>query len=151
MTVRSEAEALRPTDAFAALYAQVQQFYAHQMQLLDAGEAERWAATFTEDARFDVPTLPKPVHGRPGLVTAAQRSADALAEAGERHRHFIGMLDLTERPDGVLDVRAYTIVYASRIGGGCRVHRVCVCTDVLVRSGDELRVRTRTVTRDDFP
>ncbi|MET7622268.1 nuclear transport factor 2 family protein [Streptomyces sp. NPDC005408] len=149
MTVRSEA--VRPTGAFEAVYAQVQQFYAQQMQLLDSGEAEQWAATFTVDARFDVPTLPEPVHGRAGLITAARRSADALAAASERHRHFIGMLDVSERADGVLDVRAYTIVYASRIGGGSRVHRVCVCTDVLVRSGDELHVRTRTVTRDDFP
>ncbi|MGW0737580.1 nuclear transport factor 2 family protein [Streptomyces sp. NPDC002851] len=138
--------------ATGAHYAEVQQFYAHQMQLLDLGESERWAETFTEDATFDVPTLPEPVRGRAGLVTATRRSAAELAAAGERHRHFIGMLDVTPRPDGTLGVRSYAVVYASTIGGSSRVHRVCVCEDVLVRSSEgQLQVATRKVTRDDLP
>ncbi|WP_372343053.1 nuclear transport factor 2 family protein [Streptomyces sp. KL116D] len=39
-------------EAFGALYATIQQFYAHQMQLFDDHDAERWAGTFTEDAVF---------------------------------------------------------------------------------------------------
>lgn len=134
----------------AALYAQVQQFYAHQMQLLDLAEAELWAETFTEDASFDVPTLPEPVRGRPGLIAAVRRTSAQLAEAGQRHRHFMGMFDVTERPDGAVDVRSYTTVYASQIGGESKVHRVCVCEDVLVRSDGALQVSTRKVTRDDL-
>ncbi|MGP3691655.1 nuclear transport factor 2 family protein [Streptomyces sp. IBSNAI002] len=136
--------------AFGALYAEVQQFYAHQMQLLDLGESQRWAETFTEDATFDVPTLPEPVRGRPGLVAATSRTAAQLAEAGQRHRHFIGMFDVAERPDGTVDVRSYAIVYASVIGGDSQVHRVCVCEDVLVRVEGALQVATRRVTRDDL-
>ncbi|MBT2542099.1 nuclear transport factor 2 family protein [Streptomyces sp. ISL-44] len=136
--------------AFGALYAEVQQFYAHQMQLLDLGESQRWAETFTEDATFDVPTLPEPVRGRAGLVAATSRTAAQLAEAGQRHRHFIGMFDVSERPDGVVDVRSYAIVYASAIGGDSQVHRVCVCEDVLVRVEGALQVATRRVTRDDL-
>ncbi|MGX1673426.1 nuclear transport factor 2 family protein [Streptomyces sp. NPDC055400] len=137
--------------AFGALYAQVQQFYAHQMQLLDGAESQRWADTFTEDAVFDVPTLAEPVRGRPGLVAANRGAAARLAQAGERHRHFMGMFDVVERPDGALDVRSYTTVYASVIGGVSRVHRVCVCEDVLVRGTDgRLLVATRKVTRDDL-
>ncbi|MFF4173878.1 nuclear transport factor 2 family protein [Streptomyces sp. NPDC001744] len=135
----------------AALHAEVQQFYAHQMQLLDLAEAERWAATFTEDATFAVPTLPEPVRGRAGLVAATTRSHAELAAAGQRHRHFMGMLDVRPRPDGAVDVRSYAVVYASEIGGASRVHRVCVCEDVLVRGEDGgLRVSARTVTRDDL-
>ncbi len=136
--------------AFGVLYAEVQQFYAHQMQLLDLGESQRWAETFTEDATFDVPTLPEPVRGRPGLVAATSRTAAQLAEAGQRHRHFIGMFDVSERPDGTVDVRSYAIVYASAIGGDSQVHRVCVCEDVLVRVEGALQVATRRVTRDDL-
>ncbi|MFF5448571.1 nuclear transport factor 2 family protein [Streptomyces sp. NPDC012888] len=135
----------------AELHAEVQQFYAHQMQLLDLAEAERWAATFTEDATFAVPTLPEPVRGRAGLVAATSRSHAELAAAGQRHRHFMGMLDVRQRPDGAVDVRSYAIVYASEIGGESRVHRVCVCEDVLVRGEDGvLRVSARVVTRDDL-
>ncbi|MEV6175015.1 nuclear transport factor 2 family protein [Streptomyces sp. NPDC051954] len=134
----------------AALHAEAQQFYAHQMQLLDLGEAEQWAQTFTEDATFDVPTLPEPVRGHAGLVAATRRSAAELAAAGQRHRHFLGMLDVRPRPDGGLDVRSYAIVYASQIGGESRVHRVCVCEDVLLREDGRLRVSARRVTRDDL-
>jgi|UniRef100_A0AAU3HNM3 3-phenylpropionate/cinnamic acid dioxygenase small subunit len=134
----------------AELHAEAQQFYAHQMQLLDLGEAERWAGTFTEDATFAVPTLPEPVRGRAGLVAATRRTAAGLAAAEQRHRHFIGMLDVRPRPDGAVDVRSYAIVYASQIGGESQVHRVCVCEDVLVRQDGELRVFARTVTRDDL-
>jgi 3-phenylpropionate/cinnamic acid dioxygenase small subunit len=133
----------------AALHAEAQQFYAHQMQLLDLGEAEQWAQTFTEDATFDVPTLPEPVRGHAGLVAATRRSSAELA-AGQRHRHFLGMLDVRPRPDGGLDVRSYAIVYASQIGGESRVHRVCVCEDVLLREDGRLRVSARRVTRDDL-
>jgi 3-phenylpropionate/cinnamic acid dioxygenase small subunit len=134
----------------AALHAEAQQFYAHQMQLLDLGEAEQWAQTFTEDATFDVPTLPEPVRGHAGLVAATRRSSAELAAAGQRHRHFLGMLDVRPRPDGGLDVRSYAIVYASQIGGESRVHRVCVCEDVLLRQDGRLRVSARRVTRDDL-
>ncbi|MER7847463.1 nuclear transport factor 2 family protein [Kitasatospora sp. NPDC096077] len=135
----------------APLHAEVQQFYAHQMQLLDLAEAERWAATFTEDATFAVPTLPEPVRGRASLIVATTRSHAELAAAGQRHRHFMGMLDVRPRPDGAVAVRSYAIVYASEIGGESRVHRVCVCEDVLVRGeGGKLQVSARTVTRDDL-
>ncbi|MGP4001289.1 nuclear transport factor 2 family protein [Streptomyces sp. 8N706] len=149
MTIQSGIQPQAAT-AFGALYAEVQQFYAHQMQLLDRGECERWAATFTEDASFAVPTLPDPVVGRAGLVAATSRSTVQLAEAGQRHRHFIGMFDVVERPDGALDVRSYAIVYASQTGGESRVHRVCVCEDVLVRVDGALQVSTRRVSRDDL-
>jgi 3-phenylpropionate/cinnamic acid dioxygenase small subunit len=140
-----------PTESSLLLYAEVQRFYARQMQQLDLGKAESWARTFTEDALFDVPTLPEPVRGRAGLLAAVERAHAQLAEAGERHRHFMGMVDVLERPDGTLDVRSYTTVYASKVGGASRVHRVCVCEDVLVREEGELRVARRKVTRDDLP
>ncbi|MEU6479750.1 nuclear transport factor 2 family protein [Streptomyces sp. NPDC047017] len=141
----------RATAWSAALHAEVQQFYAHQMQLLDLGEARSWATTFTEDATFAVPTLPEPVRGRAGLAAATTRSHAELAAAGQRHRHFLGMLDVRPRPDGATDVRSYAIVYVSDVGGGSRVHRVCVCEDVLVRDEDGgLKVAARTVTRDDL-
>ncbi|MBW5483877.1 nuclear transport factor 2 family protein [Streptomyces bambusae] len=136
----------------AALHAEVQQFYAYQMQRLDLGEAEDWSLTFTEDAVFDVPTLAEPVRGRAGLVASVRRARAELAATGERHRHFMGMADVRPRADGTVGVRSYAIVYASRPGGASRVHRVCVCEDVLVRGADgALRVRARQVTRDDLP
>ena len=139
------------TTAFAVLYAEVQQFYARHMHQLDRGEADAWAAGFAEDASFSVPTLPEPVVGRSGLATAVRRSAAALAEAGEQHRHWPGVFDVVPQPDGSVVVHSYTTVFASPLGGDSRVHRVCTCTDVLVRDeGGRLLIQDRKVGRDDL-
>lgn len=135
---------------FGALYAEIQQFYARHMHLLDSGAADEWAADFTEDASFSVPTLPAPVSGRDALAASVRRTADALAAAGEQHRHWPGVFDVRPQQDGSLIVHSYTTVYSSPRGGESRVHRVCTCTDVLVRRGGRLLVRTREVARDDL-
>jgi 3-phenylpropionate/cinnamic acid dioxygenase small subunit len=139
-----------PEEDFGALYARVQQFYAHQMQLFDSHEAERWAGTFTEDAVFDVPTLDEPVRGRAALAANVRRNEAQQARSGERFRHWIGMLDLSPQPDGTLRTRCYALVYMTPAGGTSAVHRVCVMEDVLVRSRGKWRTRHRVVTRDDL-
>ncbi|MGY0490679.1 nuclear transport factor 2 family protein [Streptomyces sp. WG-D5] len=135
---------------FGVLYAEVQWFYAHQMQLFDAHEADRWAATFTEDAVFAVPTLDAPVRGRADLAANVHRNRARQDRDGEQLRHWIGMLDVTPRPDGTLRTRAYALVYATVRGGASTVSRVCVMEDELVRCRGKLRVRYRLVTRDDL-
>ena len=134
----------------AALYSEVNQFYAHHMHLLDAGLADEWAATFTEDGVFAPQTLAEPVRGRASLAAGLRTTVTQLATDGEVHRHWHGMI--TVRPDGdVLRVRCYALVIATRQGGASRIHRACVCTDELVRVDGRLLVRHRVVTRDDLP
>ncbi|HEY8533043.1 MAG TPA: nuclear transport factor 2 family protein [Micromonospora sp.] len=131
-------------------YCEIQQFYAEHMQLLDSGRAEEWAATFTEDGVFRVPTLPEPVRGRPALAAAVRKTHAALAAAGEVHRHWHGMLNVRPTPDGAYHVRCYALVFATPRGGEPRLHRTCVCEDILVRVDGKFQVRERTVTRDDL-
>ncbi|KUN18490.1 hydroxylacyl-CoA dehydrogenase [Streptomyces corchorusii] len=133
------------------LYVEVQRFYAVHMHLLDEGEAERWAATFTEDGTFEAPALDEPVRGRAALAASIRHGAAEREAAGEVHRHWHGMITVAVRSDGALAVRCYALVFASPKGGPSRLHRVCVCEDVLVREGGGLRVRSRYVTRDDMP
>ncbi|MFC9975254.1 nuclear transport factor 2 family protein [Spirillospora sp. NPDC127200] len=135
---------------FERLYAEVQQFYARHMRLLDTGEVEEWSRTFTEDGSFLPPSLPEPVRGRAALAAAARKAAARLAEEGEVHRHVMGMVEVEPAPDGALSVRGYTQVVATPRGGPARLHLMCVCEDVLVREDGELRVRERRVTRDDL-
>jgi actinorhodin biosynthesis protein ActVIA len=149
--VAAPAERPAPGQAeFGALYAEVQQFYAHQMQLFDSFCAEPWAGTFTEDAVFDVPTLERPLRGRAELAASVRHNEDAARRTGERMRHWLGMMDVTARPDGSLHTRAYALVYATTHGGAPRVHRVCVMEDTLVRRRGSLRTARRLVTRDDL-
>lgn len=132
-----------------SVYAEVQQFYAHHMHLLDAGNGEGWALTFTEDGSFEPPSLPEPVVGRDALATGVNKAAAALSEAGEVHRHLLSMVSVEPREDGELCVRSYAQIIATPRGGSPRIHLMCVCDDVLVRVDGELKVRERRVTRDD--
>ncbi|MEU3353825.1 nuclear transport factor 2 family protein [Streptomyces sp. NPDC037389] len=130
-------------------HAEVEHFYARQMQSLDSGDADAWAATFTEDGSFAPPSLPEPVRGRAALAEGARRTRAALAAGGETHRHWLGMLTVRPCEDGSLLAESYVQVVAVREGNGPRLHLMCVCADVLVRRGGELLVRERVVTRDD--
>ncbi len=137
------------SSSFDSLYAEVQQFYADHMHLLDAGDGEGWARTFTEDGSFAPPSLPEPVVGRAALAEGVDKAAAALAEAGEVHRHLLGMVSVRPGEDGSLSVRSYAQIIATARGGSPRLHLMCVCDDVLVRVDGELKVRERRVTRDD--
>ncbi|WNO76584.1 nuclear transport factor 2 family protein [Streptomyces sp. AM8-1-1] len=130
------------TAEFGLLYAQVQQFYAHQLQLADAQDGERWAQTFTEDAVLVAPLPGRPVRGRSRLAARASGPA-GRDTAGARTRRWIGMLEVHPQPDGTLSTRCSALAY--RAG---RLH-VCAMQDVLVRSGNTWRIRHRLLTRDD--
>jgi 3-phenylpropionate/cinnamic acid dioxygenase small subunit len=135
----------------ADLYTEVQQFYGRHFQALDAGAGQEWADTFTEDGSFLNPVLDRPTVGRAALAEAVGQAHAALAALGERHRHWPGNIVVLPRPDGTVEVRSYTLVYATRLGEPQpRLHRACGCTDVLVRVGGELRILDRVVTRDDI-
>ncbi|MFI1831569.1 nuclear transport factor 2 family protein [Streptomyces sp. NPDC020412] len=115
------------------MYAEVAGFYARQMRHLDEGDAEGWAATFTEDAVCWLSTRAEPMRGRSGLVAGVRSATAAIAAVGEQRRHMTGMFEIEERPDGSLVVRANTVVYATGANGESRVHQVCTCVDTLVR------------------
>lgn len=133
------------------MYAEVAGFYARQMRRLDEGDAEGWAATFTEDAVCRLSTRLEAMRGREELVAGARAAVTAIATAGELRRHMTGMFEIEERPGGLLHVRANTIVYATAASGESRVHQVCTCTDTLVRgttAGRELLVKDRWIVVD---
>ncbi|NUL01692.1 nuclear transport factor 2 family protein [Streptomyces lunaelactis] len=150
MTIDIRAEPTARETEFASLYAQVQQFYADQLQLLDAHDAERWAETFTEDAVFEIPALSEPVRGRNGLISTLRRNQEHQQRDGARLRRWIGMLDVRPQLDGTLHTRCSALVYMTPRGGESKVLHVCAMEDVLVRSRSTWRTRHRRVTRDDL-
>ncbi|MDJ1136888.1 nuclear transport factor 2 family protein [Streptomyces iconiensis] len=139
-------------DAFPTLYSGIQDFYARQMRCLDNGAAEEWSLTFTEDARMALPGLPQPLRGRDALASAVRRAARDLAERGEVHRHWHGMLSVDRLPDpAAVRASCYALVIATPRNSEPRLHRSCVCEDTLVRADGRWLVRERAVTRDDLP
>ncbi|WP_199828090.1 nuclear transport factor 2 family protein [Streptomyces sp. XY332] len=152
MTVEMVATAGRTLQGqeFAALYAEAQQFYALQMQILDAHDTGLWAQTFTEDAVLELPSLPEPVPARAGLARHERAGAAAQRRAGSPLSHWVGMLDVQPRADGSLHTRCSALVYATPDGGGSKVLYVCVMEDVLVRSRGGWLIAHRRVIRDDL-
>ncbi|MFG3207670.1 nuclear transport factor 2 family protein [Streptomyces sp. NPDC048192] len=134
---------------FAALYAEAQRFYAHQMRLLDAHDTGRWADTFTEDAVLELPFLPEPVPARTGLARYERAGAARQRRSGGSMNHWVGMLDVRPRADGSLHTRCSALVCATP-GSGAKALYVCVMEDVLVRAGGAWRIAHRRVTRDDL-
>ncbi|MDQ0779139.1 hypothetical protein QF026_007605 [Streptomyces aurantiacus] len=131
-----------------ALYAEVQQFYARHMQLLDSGRADEWALTFTEEGEFAPEHRPEPVVGRAALARAARVAHEALVAAGEVRRHWHGMVAVEPAADGAVHVRCYALIIGTVAGGEPQLRMSCVCEDVLVREEGELKVSRRRVTKD---
>jgi len=139
-----------PVTAEADLRTRVSDFYSRQMRLLDEGEAEAWAATFTEDGTFVATGHQAPTTGRANLAVAVRAGQAELAAAGIVHRHWLGMIAVDQGGDGAVRARCYALVIATRHGGDSVIHRSTTCDDVLLRDGDGFLVQSRAVTRDDL-
>lgn len=134
-----------------ARYAGIQHFYARQMQLLDSSDADAWAETFTEDGVFAANAHPEPVRGRENIRAAAAKAKAQHAEEGLQVRHWLGMLDVTDREDGSVLVRSYALIINTPRGGQSQVHLSTTCEDVLVSTPDGgWQVSHRQVVRDDL-
>ncbi|MFD5840326.1 nuclear transport factor 2 family protein [Streptomyces chartreusis] len=131
------------------LRARVEQFYAAQMRLLDSGEAEAWADTFTEDAVFSANGRSEPTRGRTAIAAAARLTSAELNTAGRIRRHWIGMSAVEPAGDGTVRVASYALIIETEVGGSPKVLMSTTCDDVLVDDGG-LRVRHRVVARDDI-
>lgn len=133
-----------------SLYEEVQHFYGRQMRYLDEGALVEWAETFTEDGVFTANARPHPQEGRASIQHGAREAAARLDAAGVQHRHWLGMLEVAEQPDGSVLAKTYALIIATPKGGAAAVHLSTSCDDQLVRVDGELKVRLRRVCRDDL-
>ncbi|MFV0129259.1 nuclear transport factor 2 family protein [Streptomyces sp. HMX112] len=133
----------------AELYAQVQQFYARQMGLLDDGRPDEWAETFTEDAVFqEASRLSEPLRGRDAIRVSARARKERLAADGIDFRHWLGMLSVTPGEDGSLRARSYALAMRVPRGGALDIFASVVCHDQLVPVEGTWQVRHRDLTHD---
>ncbi|MFF3312421.1 nuclear transport factor 2 family protein [Streptomyces sp. NPDC002952] len=151
MTVELVATGEHPTPSqeFAALYAQVQQFYTHQLQLLDTHDTPSLAATFTKDAVLELPAPATPLPAREALARYPRAGAARLRGSGARLTHWLGMLDVQPRTEN-LHTRCSALVHQTPVTGGSKILYVCVMHDVLVHTAGTWRIAHRRITRDDL-
>jgi 3-phenylpropionate/cinnamic acid dioxygenase small subunit len=133
----------------ADLYAEIQQFYARQMGLLDDGRPDDWADTFTTDAVFaEASRLPEPLRGRE-VIRASSRARQERLDADKiDFRHWLGMLDVRPQDDGSVRTRAYALAMRTPRGGQLEIFASVVCHDHLVRVNGAWQVRQRDLTHD---
>ncbi|MFE7898047.1 nuclear transport factor 2 family protein [Streptomyces sp. NPDC057424] len=148
MTVQQvTAEAGGATDS--QLYTEVVRFYARQAHLLDSGEAERWADTFTEDGQFVQNARPEPWIGRDQIRERMRAGLDRIFGEGLQRRHWLGMVDLVSYDDETVTTRYYAAIYSTVKDGAPQLYLSTAVDDVLVRTPQGLRVRHRLVSHDN--
>ncbi|MEX5633295.1 nuclear transport factor 2 family protein [Parafrankia sp. FMc2] len=133
---------------FADLYAEVQNFYARQMQSMDQRDFVAFAGTFTEDGEFS---------HTPGQL--ARGRADIIAELREFHRrfdgdpvvrrHWFGMTCLEPLDGQSWQATYYAYTVNTRPGAAApTIGPSCLVTDVLVRTAAGLLNHSRYVRQD---
>ncbi|UQI46565.1 nuclear transport factor 2 family protein [Streptomyces sp. HU2014] len=133
------------------LYAEVQQFYARQMQSLDAGKLEAYAETFTEDGEFSHTPGREPSRTRAGITADLYDFHKRFEDDPVQRRHWFNMIDLDPRDDGSIHSTFYVLVVTTRPGvREPEVAPSCLVQDVLVHENGELRNRSRRVGYDQF-
>jgi hypothetical protein len=139
-----------PAARLADTHAEVQDFYARQMRLLDDGLTDEWAATFTEDGVFDASAQPEPVRTRAAIAAGAGQVSAHLASQGLARRHWLGMVTAQPQPDGSIRAQCYALVIMTPKGGQPFIGSSSSCEDILVREDGDWKVQWRKVVRDDL-
>ncbi|GAU65813.1 hypothetical protein SSP35_02_01800 [Streptomyces sp. NBRC 110611] len=135
------------TQAPTGLYAEVQHFYARQMQLMDRRDFEAFAATFTEDGEFSH-TPGQLARTRTGIVTELREFHKRFDQDPVVRRHWFNMIVVEPQQDGSLRTTFYAHVVNTRPGTGTQLGPSCTVTDVLVRVDGALLNASRQVRQD---
>jgi actinorhodin biosynthesis protein ActVIA len=137
--------------SLAELRAHVDQHYAHQVQCLDDGRFEEYAATFTPDGEFQHTPGVEPARAHAGIVRELRAFHERFRDNPVQRRHWFNMIRLERRVDGAYDATFYALVLTVRpdvkeplVGPSCLVH------DVLEIEGGTVRNRSRRVEHDQL-
>ncbi|MCX4957482.1 nuclear transport factor 2 family protein [Streptomyces virginiae] len=125
-----------PVPSQAQVYAEIQQFYAQQMYLLDEGATDKWALTFTPDAWLDLPMAPVALQGQDSVAGAARLRRDELDREDRRQRHVPCAVFVDPVDAGTVRARCQVLVLTTLRGGRPDIAFSMTCEDVLVRAAD---------------
>jgi hypothetical protein len=135
-----------PAALTAQEFAEIQNLYAAYNLASDAGDAERYAACFTDDGELLIDPLGVSVRGRANFVTYKQR--DAAGRGGRYRRHWNGSLHLEKiRPDTVRG-RCYFHGYNGVPGEPPTLGDAGVYDDTIVREDGTWKFARRHLTLD---
>ncbi|MET7425466.1 nuclear transport factor 2 family protein [Dactylosporangium sp. NPDC005555] len=135
----------------------LESFYVRQLHLLDAGEVDAWAATFTGDAVFTqvAPSgrtfaggAPAQRRGRAAIAGALRAAVAKRAGSAVVRRYWLGMLTADPVPER-LRTRFAAFNVETPLGGRPVIHNSTTGEDLLVPAPDGgWLVATRRITHD---
>ena len=131
-------------------YLQVLQFYALQLKILDNGDTEQWAQTFTPDGIFEAADMPEPIRGRAALARAVEYQN--AKHQGLILMHWVGQLTVEPLEDDAVRAHSYAMVYiipaTTLLEGEVHFRHHTLCDDELVPHNGTWLVRHRRVATD---
>ncbi|MDQ0748248.1 actinorhodin biosynthesis protein ActVIA [Streptomyces africanus] len=132
------------------LYAQVQHFYARQMQALDDGRLEEYAGTFTKDGSFQhSPGVPAAV-GRDAILAELRSFLKKYEDDPTQRRHYFNQIVLEPGEDGGIRSTVYALIVRVRPGEKPDIWPSTVVHDVIDVTDGEILLRSRTVSYDQL-
>ncbi|MCG7300562.1 nuclear transport factor 2 family protein [Brevibacterium ravenspurgense] len=132
------------TLTFDSAYPQLLNFYGSQSKLIDSGDHEGWAATFTDNGVFDSPTYQVPAEGREDLIRISRKFQETAAQAGSAQRHVVVNISVQKLAADGAEVSAYLLVTASS-HGKTEVLRIVNINDRISFASGEPKVELRRV------
>lgn len=127
-------------------YVEIQNLYAWYNLCSDAGDAEGYAACFTEGGAVHIPALGMTVAGRADLVRFKEKDRDG--RGGKYRRHWNGSLHLRKQPDGSVRGRCYLLAYNGVPGSLPELADCGVYDDVIVKIDGAWRFARREIAMD---
>ncbi|MET9882669.1 nuclear transport factor 2 family protein [Streptomyces sp. NPDC006430] len=132
------------------LYAQVQHFYAHQMQALDNGRLEEHANTFTEDGTFALTPGAAPAVGPDAILEELRLFMKQFESDPTQLRHHFNQIRLAPQEDGSIASTVYALIVRTRPAEAPEVGPSIVIHDVIDMTDDRIRLRSRSVSYDQL-
>ncbi len=126
-----------------AASARLQQFYARQVQAVNAADFAAYRDTFTPDAVFTGSSLPRPVRGAEAIAEHSRLLHERRATQEVVQRHHVTMTALLDRTDGVLAARSCTMIVVTPVWGRPTIVAGVECLDEFAETDGVLRVRRR--------
>jgi actinorhodin biosynthesis protein ActVIA len=132
------------------LLAEIQDFYARQVQNMDNGRFAEFADTFMDECEF-TPMKHKPTaYGKQAIIEKLDNFAKQTFGSDEQRRHWIAMSVVDEGAEGTYDVVSYAMVTNTKAGSPPVLHFAGEIVDHLVRDGGALKVQRRFVNSDSI-
>ncbi|MER6343679.1 nuclear transport factor 2 family protein [Streptomyces sp. NPDC001595] len=134
----------------SAFYAQVQHFYARQMQALDNGRLEEYADSFTKEGSFQHTPGVDPVVGRDAILAELRSFLKKYEDDPTRRRHYFNQMVLDPQDDGSVRSTVYALIVRVRPNERPEVWPSTVVHDVLDTTDGGILLRSRSVSYDQL-